>query len=448
MSAFAVGASLVAVMGPIVAFLAVGAIHVAGRRPTERQLVATIGGVFGLGTAAVLALAGVLLVTGRSSLSVELGRWFGDDDGAFIVTLLVDRLSLPFMLLTTTLCGTVGAFSSRYLHREPGFVRFMLLLLLLGAGMMLVTAAGGFDVAFVGWELVGLASALLVAFFQEREAPVRHGLWTYGIYRACDGGLLLAALLAHRATGSAAYAALWGDAPWPAGASTVGVGPTSAIAFLLLFAAMGKSAQVPLSGWLPRAMEGPTPSSAIFYGALSVHAGAFVLLRAAPVLDRAPGARAAVVAVGILTAVVATLAGRVQTDIKTSLAFASLTQVGIIFAEIGLGLRLLAVVHVVGHAFLRATQFLTAPSLLHERHVLESRLGGYPGGRAPAGRRTSVVSRWVYRFALERGYLDDLLLHGVVGPLLSTLRRLDRAERDLVGWMAGTGDARARERGR
>ena len=133
---------------------------------------------------------------------------------------------------------------------------------------------------------------------------------------------------------------------------------------MLLVAAAGKSALVPFSGWLPRAMEGPTPSSAVFYGALSVHLGAFLLLRVSPILDLSPWLCAAVVVAGLATAVFAAVAGRVQTDIKSALSFASLTQVGIIVAEIGLGLRYLALVHILGHGCLRTLQFLRAPTLL------------------------------------------------------------------------------------
>ena len=174
--------------------------------------------------------------------------------------------------MSSVLCGTVGTFATRYLHREPGYHRFMRLMLLFAGGIQLVTPAGSLDVTYAGWELVGLTSALLIAFYQNREAPVHHGLWAFGIYRACDVGLLLAALwpCTHRRSD---YAALSGAAPWPPGARPRRhIAPRSARS-----CSCGRHGQVravPFRGWLPRAMEGPTPSSAIFYGALSVHAGA------------------------------------------------------------------------------------------------------------------------------------------------------------------------------
>src|SRR5439155_12686797 len=175
---------------------------------------------------------------------------------------------------------------------------------------------------------------------------------------------------------------------------------------LLLVAAAGKSALVPFSGWLPRAMEGPTPSSAVFYGALSVHLGAFLLLRVGPLLEASPGLAGAVVALGLATAVYAYVVGGVQTDIKSALAFASLVQVGLIVAEVGLGLRYLALVHILGHACLRTLQFLRAPTLLHDYHLLEDAIGEHLSHQE---RSTGRFRAWLYRFALERGYLDALL---------------------------------------
>src|SRR2546425_4003263 len=146
---------------------------------------------------------------------------------------------------------------------------------------------------------------------------------------------------------------------------------------LLLIAASGKSALIPFSGWLQRAMEGPTPSSAVFYGALSVHLGTFLLLRVGPVLKASPLLSAAVVTLGVISAIYGAMVARVQSDVKTALAFASLTQVGIITAEIGLGLRYIALIHIIGHACLRTLQLLRAPALLQDYHLLENAIGGH-----------------------------------------------------------------------
>ena len=211
------------------------------------------------------------------------------------------------------------------------------------------------------------------------------------------------------------------------------------VGVLLLIAAAGKSALVPFSGWLPRAMEGPTPSSAVFYGALSVHLGAFLLLRASPLLEASFWLSAAVVALGLTTALFAYLAGSVQTDIKSALSFASLSQVGLIVAEIGLGLRL-------RRAGPPARPRLPADAPVHSGADLAARLpppGECPRQSPAAGRGTmgrlgqQRFRAWLYRFALERGYLDTLLADYVVAPFLCLFRRCDRLERRWTDFLAG-----------
>ncbi len=217
-------------------------------------------------------------------------------------------------------------------------------------------------------------------------------------------------------------------------------------------AAAGKSALVPFSGWLPRAMEGPTPSSAVFYGALSVHLGAFLLLRVSPLLDACPPLAWCVVAIGLATAVFAYATGRVQTDIKSALCFASLSQVGIIVAEIGLGhwlpfLWYVALVHLLGHACLRTLQFVRAPTLLQDYHTLENAIGERLPHSTPAraGRPSRRGQAWLYRAALERGYLDALLKDQVVGRFIALFRRLDALERRWTDSLTRDGHSREAE---
>ncbi|HEX6963809.1 MAG TPA: proton-conducting transporter membrane subunit, partial [Lacipirellula sp.] len=211
------------------------------------------------------------------------------------------------------------------------------------------------------------------------------------------------------------------------------------IGLLLLIAAAGKSALVPFSGWLPRAMEGPTPSSAIFYGALSVHLGAFLLLRVSPLLERSALLCAIIVLVGLATAAFGALAARVQTDVKSALAFASLTQVGIIVAEIGCGLRYIALIHMIGHACLRTLQLLRAPTLLLDYRTLENAIGGRLPG-AGSFWQQSAPSPWrrrLYRFALQRGYFDAVLNDYVVRPFVRIFQWCDSMERRWTHMLSG-----------
>src|SRR5690606_34291287 len=214
---------------------------------------------------------------------------------------------------------------------------------------------------------------------------------------------------------------------------------TLLIGALLLFAAAGKSALVPFSGWLPRAMEGPTPSSAIFYGALSVHLGAYLLLRVSPLLNSSPLLCGIVVALGLATSLFAALAARVQTDIKGALSFASLTQVGIIAAEIGLGLPYIALAHIIGHASLRTLQFVRAPTRLQDYGQIENALGSrLPRIESTLARIAPASAReWFYRWAMERGYLDAILNDYIARPVLRVFAACDRLERRWTDFLAG-----------
>lgn len=238
-----------------------------------------------------------------------------------------------------------------------------------------------------------------------------------------------------------------GSGPWPNGVAELTHAQALFVGTLLLIAAAGKSALIPFSGWLPRAMEGPTPSSAVFYGALSVHLGAYMLLRVSPILALSPILSGMVILLGLTTAIFAAMTTRVQTDIKNALAFASLTQVGIIVVEIGLGLRYLALAHIVGHACLRTLQLLRAPSLLHDYHAMENAIGSHlPRNRSPWEKLLPAGARnWFYRLAFERGYLDAVLADYIVQPVLNLFRWCDAMERRWTDMLSG-GESRESDR--
>jgi NAD(P)H-quinone oxidoreductase subunit 5 len=413
-------------------------------------------------TIALLAAVGVfvgMLITGDRHFPLDLGKWVsvGNPDAggtgttpghaphySFTIKFVFDRLSVPFLILALVLCGTVAHFATKYLHRERGYNRFFVLYAVFVLGMVVATLAGTIETLFAGWEFVGLSSALLVAFFQERPAPVRNGLWVWAVYRTTDVSLVLAAIAIHVYTGGGDFDNFLVGEGWPyEGARLVGSQPL-VIGLLLLGAAIGKSALVPLSGWLPRAMEGPTPSSAVFYGALSVHFGAYLLLRATPLLEASEALAVIVIAFGLATALFAYLAGTVQTDIKSALSFASLTQVGIIVAEIGFGrwepfLWYVALVHLLGHACLRTLQFLRAPTLLQDYRHLEDALGSRLNHGTAFWVRVSPMKLrgWLYRFALERGYLDAIIMRFMIRPFVVLFRWFDATERRVTNQLNG-----------
>ncbi|QDV66779.1 NADH-quinone oxidoreductase subunit L [Rosistilla carotiformis] len=378
----------------------------------------------------------LMLATGIRYVPIELGNWvtIPEQDFHFHVKFVFDRLSIPFLMLSCVLCGVVGAFTRRYLHREEGYRRFFLYYAVFFCGMVLSSLAGTIEALFVGWELVGLSSALLVAYFHERVNPVRNGQRVWSIYRLSDAAFLIAAITMHHLSGEGDFGGLMSSGVWPEGTAAISSSQALLVGSLLLIAAAGKSALFPFSGWLPRAMEGPTPSSAIFYGALSVHLGAFLLLRLSPILDASLTLQLMVIALGGVSAACGAVMSRVQNDIKVSLAYASLTQVGIIVVEIGLGLRYLALIHIIGHACMRTMQLLRAPTLLRDYNELENKIGMRLPHPPWAGAKSlpASVQRWCYRFGFDRGFMDLALDKWIVRPFLQTFGWFDRMERRIT----------------
>ncbi|HEY5314811.1 MAG TPA: proton-conducting transporter membrane subunit, partial [Pirellulales bacterium] len=390
---------LVVVVSPVVLTLVLGVSTLLNFKLAEATTTRLVSAATVFGLLAALAVLAIMLGTHSRHMAVEVGDWVVIPGYHFSVKFVFDRLSVPFAILSYTLSGTIGAFASRYMHRERGFDRFFVLYAIFLLGMILTSLAGTVETLFAGWEFVGLSSALLVAFFQERAAPARNGLWVWTVYRFSDAALLLAAVAMRHLTGEGDFDQLLGRGLWPDEYSTIAVHDAFVVGLLLLVAAAGKSGLVPFAGWLPRAMEGPTPSSAVFYGALSVHLGAFLLLRVSPLVERSPLLCAIVVLVGLATAVFAYLASSVQTDIKSALSFASLSQVGIIVAEIGLGLRYIALIHLLGHACLRTLQFVRAPTLLRDYGTLENAIGKrLPRADVPWSHLAGGRHAWVYRW--------------------------------------------------
>jgi NAD(P)H-quinone oxidoreductase subunit 5 len=380
-----------------------------------------------------VALSAALIVYGVGGTGARLlsyGAWSTSHEGGIRIEFLVDRFSLAFAALSAEIAGIVSAFSNRYLNRESGYNRYFVLLAMFVTGMLLVALAGNVEVLFVGWEFVGLSSALLVAFFHARPAPVSNALRVLSVYRISDAAMFTAAVLLRHFAGSDSLSLLFGGATAGAAAALTGTGAT-VIAMLLIIAVAGKSALLPFSGWLPRAMEGPTPSSAVYYGSLSIHAGCFLLLRAAPLLEHAPAARIVVGALGAATAIFAGITTRVQSDVKSSLAYASLTQVGIIVLEIAIGWYTVAFIHLAGHACFRLLQFLSAPNVLHDLHGMEDAIGERPSEARGfleifAPKRLRHI---LYLTALERGFLDSIIDRVVIAPFIRLASQLTRFDR-------------------
>ena len=328
---------------------------------------------------------------------LDFGDWFASGRIALPIAVLADARALGFATLVQLVGWIVLRFSRTYLHREAGLHRFFFGMCLFMAGMQIIVLAGDAALTFVGWELAGLASWLLIGYDYARPAATENALFAFITNRIGDAGFVLGLALAFHWVGSTDWL-LFDDA-------ALGKVSSRMLLFGFVVAAFAKSAQLPLSSWLPRALEGPTPSSAIFYGAIMVHAGIWLLIRCEPVFRTVPDIMIQIALFGLATALWAWFSGLTQSDVKTSLVLATITQLGLMVAEIGLGLFDLAYGHMLLHAAWRAWQFLLAPSYMH-------RVSGQAWETSPAP--AWLVRRpWLYNVSLQRGWLESLM-HAVV----------------------------------
>lgn len=358
-----------------------------------------------LGGALAALLLAALRAGGLGTSPIRLGTWLRSGDYAIPIDFLADPLSLGLSGLFALLALAVTRFAVTYLHREPAFHRFFLILCLFNGAMQLLVTAGNAVLGFVGWELSGVASYLLIAYAWQRDQAADNANRAILTNRVGDAGFLL----------SIALAFLWlGDAGWVRIGAAAGLSgwQMAALAGGFMLAAAAKSAQLPFSPWLTRAMEGPTPSSAIFYGALLVHAGVYLVLRLEPLFGQSPGARLVLGLIGGSTALYGWLASQVQTDAKSSLIFATIAQTGLMFLACGLGWWELAAWHLAAHAVVRCQQLLTAPELIHHLKTL-------PPGRPPGWMRGDPR---LYLAALQRFRLEAAIERQVVYPLRNLAR--------------------------
>jgi NADH:ubiquinone oxidoreductase subunit 5 (subunit L)/multisubunit Na+/H+ antiporter MnhA subunit len=312
----------------------------------------------------IIALLSIWAISGFPNHEYEWFTLYSTDEYRFPILFYLDRVGAVYLFCVWAIFSIIVKYCRVYLHREAGYKRFFLTIFGFVFGLNLVILSGSIDMLFAGWEIVGIASFLLIAFYRHRVQPVRNALRAYTVYRFCDIGLLLGTwmshLLFHESQHFSQLATLFENPEMP----PAGYASLLLLSSLILIAASGKSAQFPFCFWLPRAMEGPTPSSAIFYGALSVHLGVFLLLRTTPIWTYHYLTRFIVFIIGLLTVIVASISEKTQSNIKGQIAYASIAQVGFMFMELSLGLEALVLIHFLGNAFLRCYQLLVSPSIV------------------------------------------------------------------------------------
>ena len=337
---------------------------------------------------------------GQNTGSYLLGDWLRSDTWAIPINFISTGLHVRLAALFALLLAVIMRFSVAYLHREAGYFRFFFAYNLFAFAMLWLALSGNAAMAFMGWEIAGLCSFLLIAYRYDRPEATANATRVFITNRIGDAGFLIGIGLSFYSLNTCN----WLDLTHPAEALDEGI--ATGIASCFVIAAFAKSAQLPFSPWLARAMEGPTPSSAVFYGAVMIHAGVFLVLVLQGLLEQAPWVMGLLVVIGFLTALYSYLAGLTQTDIKSSLVFATTGQLGLMFMECGLGWWTLASLHLAGHAIVRGYQVLTAPSILY--NVPDNPIQPIP--------RLVAQSHWLYLASLQRFWLDAMADWGLVKP--------------------------------
>ena len=278
---------------------------------------------------------------------------------------MLDHLSGLMILIVTGVGFLIHVYSTAYMHGEPGFYRYFAYLNLFMFSMLTLVLANNYLLMFVGWEGVGLCSYLLIGFWFKKQSAADAGKKAFIVNRIGDFGFLIATFLIFYAFRSVDYAAVFSRAANMPVEQLGVVGTLTAICLLMFVGATGKSAQIPLYVWLPDAMEGPTPVSALIHAATMVTAGVYMVARSAVLFDHAPGALFVVACIGAGTAIIAASIGLVQTDIKKVLAYSTVSQLGYMFLACGVGAYAAGVFHLMTHAFFKALLFLGAGSVIH-----------------------------------------------------------------------------------
>ena len=342
----------------------------------------------------------------------------------FYLDFYFDKITATYLFVGSTLTFLITIYSRFYLHRENGYKRFFNTLMFFYLGYNITIFSGNLETLFIGWEILGICSFLLIAFYRERFLPVRNALKVYTVYRVGDVGLILAMWMGHHLWHqNITFYDLSHDQlihTQLESHSLIGI----FISLMILITAAAKSAQLPFSSWLPRAMEGPTPSSAIFYGSLSVHFGVFLLLRTYNLWENQYVVRIIIGVLGLSTSIVATLIARVQSSVKSQIAYSSVAQIGLIFIEVAFGLDDLALIHFAGNAFLRTYQLLVSPSVAS--YLIREQFYNY------IPRELTIEDSWpkkveysIYLLSLKEFNLDLFMSRFLWNPLKNMGRKLN-----------------------
>lgn len=345
------------------------------------------------------------LVNGTPILDIKHIVLYKSGSFEFFIDFYFDHITAIFSFFGSLITLLVSIFSKYYLHRESGFKRFFTVFILFFLAYNLTIFSGNFETLFIGWEVLGLCSFLLITFYRDRYLPVKNGLKVISIYRLGDVCLMLAMWMCHHLFHENITFIKLSDKAYINALLLQHQYMFEFTAIMILIAAAAKSALLPFSSWLSRAMEGPTSSSAVFYGSLSVHVGAFLLLRTYPLWQEIQLMKIAVISLGLLTSLITTSIASVQSSVKTQIAYSSIAQIGLIFTEIALGFHTIALIHFAGNALLRSYQLLVSPSVLSYQ-IHRMFFNFTPKSRKPQQGYWQKVKNTVYILGIREWNLD------------------------------------------
>jgi len=389
----------------------------------ENMLAAWVYGAVGLHLLGIQIFSVYWLVQGAPVLDLKEVMLYRHHDYVFYIDLYFDKITAVYLFTGAMLTFLVTLYSRYYLHREEGYKRFFNTILFFYAGYTLILFSGNFETLFIGWEMLGISSFLLIAFYRDRYLPVKNAIKIYSVYRVGDLGIILAMWMSHHLfEENISFLKLSNYqlvSEHLQQHSLVGI----TLALVLLLAASIKSAAWPFSTWLPRAMEGPTPSSAIFYGSLAVHMGVFLLFRTFPLWENQTSIRVLIGLVGLVTALTATGTARVQSTAKSLIAYSAIAQIGLIFIEVALGWHTLALIHFMGNAFLRTYQLLVSPSVVSYR-IREQFYSFVPRQHTIEDSLPKKIEYAIYILCLKEWNLDSFMYNYMWNPLKKIGNRL------------------------
>ncbi len=358
----------------------------------------------------------------KNSGSFTIGQWLLSDTLDISFSFITTGFSVKLAALFSLLLTVVTLFSVNYMHREAGFHRFFFILSLFSAAIFLLVLSGNAVGTFFGWEIAGLSSYLLISYAYDRPVAAANATRVFVTNRIGDAGFILGLGLSYAWAGSLDWAEI------NRAAADLDKGEAAAIGLCLTIAALAKSAQLPFTPWLARAMEGPTPSSAVFYGAVMIHAGVYLMILLEPLINQTPLVRGVLIIVGLSTAVYSYLVGLTQTDIKSSQVFATSGQLGLMFLECGLGFWQLASWHLCAHAIVRCYLVLTAPSFMH--NIKDN----------PIQPASPVLAKkhWLFMVSLQRFWVEQTTDWVLVKPIQHLARDLSYFDDNIIDKLMGT----------